>query len=99
METQVIDQLAAELAHRIRVSAIPIQIDLWDAETIGLYLKVSAKHVLQRYAPLPDFPQPIRLPSEKRGGQPRWKAAEVIAWAEKYQEKRRTTPFLHHQRA
>jgi prophage regulatory protein len=89
MDTLIVDRLAAELAQRIRVAYIPIQYDLWDSGTIANYLKVSPKHVLQRYAPLTDFPQPIRLPSDKRAGQPLWKAAEVIAWAEKYQEKRR----------
>jgi predicted DNA-binding transcriptional regulator AlpA len=56
------------------------------AQTIAQYLKVTPKHVLQRYAPLPDFPQPIRLPSAKGTGQLRWKAKEIIGWAERYQE-------------
>lgn len=83
-----ITQLAEQIAHYIR-PAIPLSVDLWDAETISSYLKVSARQVRERYAIMPGFPQAIRLPSggtEK--GHPRWKAEEVIAWAEKYQEKR-----------
>ncbi|SDY72677.1 hypothetical protein [Nitrosomonas halophila] len=89
METEIIDRLANELAQRIQVNTIPIQHDLWDAQTIAQYLKVTPRHVLQRYTPLPDFPQPIRLPSAKGNGQPRWKAKEIIGWAEGYQENRR----------
>jgi hypothetical protein len=84
----LIERLAEEIAMRIR-PAIPLSIDLWDAETIGAYLKKSSRQVRERYAPLPGFPQAIRLPS---GGaeksHPLWKALEVIKWAEKYQEKR-----------
>lgn len=89
MDTLIVDRLAAELSQRIRVAHIPIQYDLWDSETVANFFKVTPKHVLQRYAPLPDFPQPIRLPSERRSGQPLWKAVEIIAWADKYQEHRR----------
>lgn len=71
--------------------AIPVEIDLWDAQSVGAYLKVEKEQVLARYAPLPDFPNAIRLPSPTGGrGRPRWKAREVVAWAEKYQEKRQT---------
>lgn len=86
--TELIEQLAAELAARIR-PAIPLSVDLWDAETIATYLKVSKKQVLERYAPLPDFPRAIRLPAATGKGHPRWKASDVIDWAEKYQDRKR----------
>jgi len=82
----LIDQLAAAVAARIS-PAIPLDIDLWSAAEIAAWLKVGTDQVLERYAPLPDFPKAIRLPTPDGGrGRPRWKAAEVIAWAEKYKD-------------
>lgn len=78
----LIDQIASAVAQRV---AIPLEIDLWDAKAIGAYLKVSPRQVLERYSCRPEFPHPIRLPSSDKGhGHPRWKAAEVIKWAESY---------------
>lgn len=69
---------------------IPVDVDLWSSDEIAAYLKVSAFQVMNRYAPLPDFPKAIRLPTGTGSkGFPRWKAKDVIAWAEKHQEKER----------
>ncbi len=85
-DTALIDQLAAAVAARIS-PAIPLEFDLWSAAEIAAWLKVGTDQVLERYAPLPDFPKAIRLPTPDGGrGRPRWKAAEVIAWAEKYKD-------------
>lgn len=85
-EVVSIDLLAAAIAGHL-TPAIPLEIDLWSGTEIAAYLKVGARQVLERYAPLPDFPKAIRLPTSEGGkGQPRWKASEVIAWAERYQE-------------
>jgi hypothetical protein len=85
-DMNIIDQLAAAVALRITPS-IPIEIDLWGSAEIGAYLKCGARQVIDRYAPLPDFPKAIRLPTSSGGqGQPRWHAVEVIAWATKYKE-------------
>jgi hypothetical protein len=51
-------------------------------------LKRSAAQVRERMACLSDFPKAIRLPSSTGGlGQALYRAAEVIAWARKYQDK------------
>jgi len=64
---------------------LPIEIELWTTKEIGAYLKVSPNKVVERYASLPDFPKPIRLPTaEGRITHPRWKAAKVIRWVEGY---------------
>lgn len=67
---------------------IPIAVDLWSVREIAAYLKRSEAVVRQRITALPGFPQAIRLPvaGGRRGGQPLWKAKEVIAWTEKHQE-------------
>lgn len=83
----IVDQLAEAIARRT-ARRIPLAVDLWGYAEIADYLKVSAPQVADRYAPLPDFPRAIRLPSTGRGrGHPRYKAAEVIKWAEKHQER------------
>lgn len=77
-----------ELIAATRAAAIPGEARLWDAQQIGAYLCVSARHAAERYAIRPDFPRPICLPTA--GGERttrRWKAAEVIEWAERYREK------------
>ncbi len=81
-----LDQLAAAIASHMP-RRIPLAVDLWGVSEIAAYLKVEPRHVGERYACLPGFPRAIRLPSQGRGrGHPRYKAAEVIAWAEKHQE-------------
>lgn len=83
-ESILIDQIATAVAVKI-AQPIPLSVDLWDSATIGQFLKVSAKQVTDRYAPLPDFPKAIRLPAPGSGkGHPRWKAVEIIEWAERY---------------
>lgn len=83
----LIDQLADQLLSRIN-PPIPLSVELWDKSHIGQYL-IASSTVIDSYISLPGFPQAIRLPN-MRGGRshPRWKAKEVIAWAEKYQERR-----------
>jgi len=85
-DTTIIDQIAAAVAARIS-PAIPLDVDLWSSAEVAAYLKVGPNQVIERYAPLPDFPKAIRLPTaDGARGRPRWKACEVIAWAEKYQD-------------
>lgn len=87
-EAELLTRLTAALEN-IERPAIPVDIALWDATAIGAYLRMGKQQVLERYAPLPDFPQAIRLPLPTGGrGHPRWKATEVIAWSHKYQERR-----------
>ncbi|MES9841248.1 MAG: helix-turn-helix domain-containing protein [Candidatus Thiodiazotropha endolucinida] len=65
---------------------IPVEVDMWGPDEIASYLKVSRRTVAERYAARPDFPKCHRLPTEKDGGRGmlRWKASEIIEWAEKH---------------
>jgi hypothetical protein len=86
-EADLIDRLAAAVASRVS-RQIPLDVDLWDMETIGAYMKRDVSHIQQRVVNRPDFPHAIRLPSAgKRGGQPLYKAIDVIRWTESYMEK------------
>lgn len=80
-DIQFIIKLASALEKYVR-PPIPLSVDLWDIETIGLYLKRDAQVVRERIACLADFPVPIRLPSAKGRAHPLYRATEVIAWAE-----------------
>lgn len=86
-EVELVEKLAHALSERMRPS-IPLAVDLWDIATVAQYLKRDAKVVRERIVVLPDFPKAIRLPAAKGRAHPLYKAAEVIAWAEAYREKR-----------
>lgn len=68
-----------------QVKQLPIEVQLWTTHDIAGYLKIDPNKVVQRYASLPDFPKRIELPTaEGKITHPRWKAADVIRWAEGY---------------
>lgn len=76
---------AAELIEAIdRLSPrIPITTDLWSIKEIASYLKYSTGQVRDRVVTMPGFPDPIRIRTGAGRGKPRWKAVEVIQWAER----------------
>lgn len=69
---------------------IPVALDLWSKDEIAAYIKQNPRTVAERTTKLPGFPQAIYLPTQSGKGRahPLWKAKEVIAWAEKHQERR-----------
>jgi len=84
LSDQLKDQIQAKQPARI-----PVEIDLWDTETVATYMNVKPRQVTERYAIMPGFPQAIRLPTPTGGrGHPMWRAVEIIAWVGKYQERR-----------
>lgn len=85
-EAELIDKLAVAVAQKVK-PAVPLDVALWDIESIAVYLIVS-KAQAQRYIAMPGFPDRARFSSEKGKGHPRWRAREVIEWAEKHFPKR-----------
>ena len=82
----IIERLAAEIAKNVRPS-VPFEVDLWDSQIVASYLKMDRDNFSRRIACLPDFPEAIRLPSETGGrGHPRWKAVDVVKWAERHKD-------------
>lgn len=68
---------------------IPIDVALWSVADCAAYLRISESSFYQRVACMPGFPQAIRIPRlDGSRGHPRWKAREVIEWAEGHQERR-----------
>ena len=80
----LIDRLAEAVAERVQ-PAVPLNVRLWDCKLVAAYLRRAPSVVLERVVTLPGFPPAIRLPTVTGNkGQPLWKAAEVIAWAESH---------------
>jgi predicted DNA-binding transcriptional regulator AlpA len=84
IDDALIEKLAAALAAQLP-PPIPVEIDLWDVATIARLLKRNESQVRNRIVCLADFPKAIRLPIT--GGPRLYRAAEVLAWVGKYQDK------------
>jgi hypothetical protein len=81
------DILSAILAELQR-QRTPTGLDaaLWDADDVAAYLRVERRYVLERLAVRTDWPKAIRLTDGPKGGA-RWRAREIIAWAQRRQER------------
>ena len=72
---EAVDRLAQAM-----LTGVPVDKRLWTAEACAQYLSYSTAHFLARIACRPDFPKAHHIGSGDKGR--RWKAAEVIEWAE-----------------
>lgn len=72
---EAIDRLADAV-----LTGVPVDKRLWTAEACAQYLGYSRSHFLQHIACRPDFPRSRHV--GKGDGGRRWKAAEVIEWAD-----------------
>lgn len=86
-----IDALIVQLSR----PQISLENTLWDVEGIADWLHLSGSTVKQRVVCQPGFPKPVQ-PGGSKNSQPRWFAAEVIAWA---RENRGTLPSGRRSRA
>lgn len=75
-------EILAAILQKLSEKSIPIEVDLWDTEHIAAYLKYSHSTVRDKILPLPSFPRPICIRTANGSGLPRYKAREVIKWAE-----------------
>lgn len=87
-QQQDLSVVLSRLAAALERPTVPVDRALWDANACAAYLVVSYEHFRQRIACRPDFPDAIQLPTEGGRGTRRWKAGEVMAWADKRREKR-----------
>ena len=80
-----LDQIANKIADAIASRPVlPLNVQLWDADRVADYLNMTRRQFLQRIAPLPSFPKAIRIrAADEKTMNPRWKAREVIRWAER----------------
>jgi len=75
MSDPILDKLDERVTHAIWL----------DAAGVAARISEERRYVLERLAPLPDFPKPSRPGGF---GQPRWKASEVDEWMEKHRGKK-----------
>ncbi len=78
-------EILAAILQKLSEKSIPIDVDLWDTEHIASYLKYSYSTVRDKILPLPSFPKPICIRTVNGKGLPRYKAREVVRWAESLQ--------------
>jgi hypothetical protein len=78
-------EILAAILQKLSEKSIPVEVDLWDTEHIAAYLKYSHSTVRDKILPLPSFPKPICIRTSNGSGLPRYKAREVIKWAESLQ--------------
>jgi len=76
MTDLIIDALKT-IARQVQDNSVPVEDQMWTAEQIGNYMKLSAFTVSQKVVTRPGFPAPC-LPT---GSTKRWFAGEVIQWA------------------
>lgn len=62
---------------------IPVEHAIWTTAEVGEYLNIAPKRVMDRFASIPDFPKPFKLPTAEGGWtHHRWYARDVIQWVE-----------------
>lgn len=95
IETQKIDQLLEAIKSLTiaittpKTAPLPAEKSLWDSASCAAYFCVTQQHFLQRMACTPDFPSAINIAGTRGARSRRWRAGDVIAWAENRREKKR----------
>ena len=83
-----LDELIAAVLNTKITSKVGLDLTLWNTTDVANYLKVSYRYASEYIVTHHTFPNALRLPTQNHTkGHPRWYAAEVIAWAARYQEK------------
>lgn len=77
-----VEQLAGFLADRMSPS-VPVDVAFWSKKEIGGCLGLGTTSI-DSLVKRPDFPASYRFPTKGSGSQPRWKAKDVLAWAEEF---------------
>lgn len=86
MNDELIIEKLDELIAATKASSIPVRDRGLDSTGLGALLGKNPRYMLERMACLPGFPEPLRV------GQPRWKAGEVMEWAERCRSQGGVTP-------
>ena len=77
-----VEQLAGFLADKMPPS-VPVDVAFWGKKEIGGCLGLGTTSI-DSLVKRPDFPASYRFPTKGNGSQPRWKAKDVLAWAEEF---------------
>jgi len=92
LNTASIIQLIDKLLEISTPTSIPIHHRWLDAAGVAAMLSVSTRTVREQFARRPDFPVPLKV------GPPRWKASEIMEWAEHQRQHHCTRPRVRTRR-
>ena len=88
LKPELVDSLALAIAEHLPPLMIPIAHRLWTYAEIAHYLRLQTSYVQQHLPHAPGFPAPMRLLIRKGSrSHPRFRAVEVIRWAEAQRDK------------
>jgi len=73
-----------ELIHQLQRPAVASEDELWTAQDIAGYLKLSAYTVERRIVVQPGFPVSVQPCATGAKAAKRWFAAEVITWVRRH---------------
>ena len=76
------EQLLLEILNELKLQSAS-DAELWTADDIAKYLRLTLSSVQSRIICRKDFSRPIRIPTENGSGGRRWYSREVKAWIAK----------------
>lgn len=76
-----------ELIRQLQRPAVAAEDELWTAQDIAAYLKLSTYTVERRVVVQPDFPTSVQPCATGVKAAKRWFAAEVISWLRQHRAK------------
>lgn len=79
-ELEEIKSMLAQLINRPPL--VPVERMIWDATECAAHLRCTPRHFSEVIAMCQECPRPIRLPGTGTRGLKRWKAREIIRYAE-----------------
>lgn len=79
------DKILIEILNELRKQNIS-NLELWAAEDIARYMRLSRSSVQSRLICRRDFPRAVRIPTSGSGGSRRWYAKEIQAWLQRNRE-------------
>lgn len=79
------EKLLLEILNELR-SQRAEEADLWNADDIAQYLRLSRSSIQSRVICRKDFPRAVRIPTEAGLGGRRWYAKEVKYWVSRNRE-------------
>ena len=83
MQTIELAPILERLAAILERPPLPPEKVLWDADRVGEYLGVSPRTIAEKWSLQKDFPKAIVLGGGSERAMRRWKAQEVMQWAER----------------
>ncbi|MDX2505816.1 MAG: hypothetical protein QNL62_15250 [Gammaproteobacteria bacterium] len=82
------EKILIEILNELKKQNIS-NLELWTADDIARYMRLSRSSVQSRVFCRKDFPRAARIPTSGSGGDRRWYAKEIQAWLQRNRERLR----------